>query len=59
MSQCVQTGAHKQCQGASNLNRNFDLSVIDHIGQLENPYYCYTRSSCTLTVHVASVVAVM
>ena len=21
------------------LNRNFDLSVIDHIGQLENPHY--------------------
>ena len=30
------------------LNRNFDLSVIDHIGQLENPHYSYTCSSCTL-----------
>ena len=27
-------------------NGNFDLSVIDHIWQLENPHYCYT---CTLT----------
>ena len=27
-------------------NGNFDLSVIKHIRQLENPHYCYT---CTLT----------
>ena len=30
------------------LNRNFDLSVIDHIGQLENPHYSYTCRSSTL-----------
>ena len=23
------------------LHGNFDLSVIDHIRQLENPHYCY------------------
>ena len=30
------------------LNRNFDLSVIDHIPQLDNPLYSYTCRSCTL-----------
>ena len=30
------------------LNGNFDLSVIDHIQQLETPHNSYTYRSCTL-----------
>ena len=46
--------AAKRRQGASStengdvLNRNFDLSITDHIGQLEKPHYASLYASCCM-----------
>ena len=46
------TGA-KERPTAENLNRNFDLSAIDHIRQLENLHYCYIHLKVEV-VHLCS-----
>ena len=49
----MQSGAkeHSTTENSDVLNRNFDLSVIDHIGQLDSPHYSYT---CSSYIHLCS-----
>ena len=52
------TKEHPTAKNSDVLNRNFDLPLIDHIRQLENPHYvevvhlhvCSFCSSCYITV---------